>query len=447
MSKRQISSPTRTTDAKRRRVAAGPWFSKQAPALAAMQPADILMKHGTFKFAPRNRDAFLNEWTETPGGPIYEVILPDQPARFYLDIESVAPGAEPPRTEVQAWLRGLIVVVVTALEESGVETVDATHVLVTNDSRPSEHGCWKRSFHLTWPAVVFQNNHTAMKSFIAEHIMPKVRRDPKLRWTAEYKNGPTIKYAVDDAVYSRYRAWRVTYASKSGTTALTPWNVEDWCALELGEGDRHEFIENTLCSQACTEDVSVICSPGPISTFLEMKDDAPQTPPPPPVPAGSAEQRRFVQAALAMLSPQRCTGYEDWMKVGFAVGTVFDKDQVGRDVFRAWSQQAASYDQGACDKLYSAGGQKIGIGAIIAWLKEDAPSTVARALIQTLCADEPAEEARSKDEKRKPTKLNESKIHEWIHAHNITVRGLAAGNGQNRGGAWGDGERARGFPA
>jgi hypothetical protein len=87
------------------------WLGKQAPALAQMCDGDILLKEGSF--GPRNREAFLNDWAKASTGPIYEVLMPDSPARLYLDVESVSPGPEPPQAETQAWLRGLIAVAVT----------------------------------------------------------------------------------------------------------------------------------------------------------------------------------------------------------------------------------------------------------------------------------------------------------------------------------------------
>jgi hypothetical protein len=147
--------------------------------------------------------------------------MPEAPARLYLDVESVSPGPEPPPAETKAWLEGLISVVVTALGESGV--------LVTSDCRSSKHG-WKRSFHLTWPDVVFEDNHTAMKEWIAQHVAPQIRQAPEYQWIAQYKAGPVIKSALDEAVYSRYRAWRVSFACKKGKSVLQPWNIEEWCA-------------------------------------------------------------------------------------------------------------------------------------------------------------------------------------------------------------------------
>jgi hypothetical protein len=425
------AAPASAKRAKAARRPAPAWVGKQALALAAMRKGDILMKHGTFKFAAYNRDTYLDEWTTAPDEPIYEVILPDQPTRLYLDVESVAP-AEPPAEEAQAWLGKIVEIVLAALLASGVPSCDAEPCLVANDSRPSDGG-WKRSFHLTWPNVVFENNHTAMKGWVAENVMPKVRNDPTLQWIAQYVRGPTVKYAVDDAVYSRYRAWRVTYANKKGKTRLTPWDVENWREIPLDEDDRREFIENTLCSQADAADVSLVkfaAAPASSSTDHEDEKEREEKVPAAPRPAGSDRERVFVQAALPMLSPQRRVAYEDWMRTGFAVATVFGKDQIGRDLFRVWSQGAPNYSESACDKVYQGGDAKIGVGSIVSWLKEDAPPAVACALVQTLRDDDPDEEAEADgadgEQKKTPSKLDENKIHQWVHAHNAKVQGLAS---------------------
>jgi hypothetical protein len=267
MSKRAAptTATTQPPPAKRPRPVATKWFPRQQLAIDAMGDGDILLKEGNFKFAPYNRAAFLDEWTHKAAAPFYEVIMPDLPARLYLDVEAVSPGPRPPPEETQAWLRGIIAVVTTALQASGVNKEDATCVLVTNDSRPSEYG-WKRSFHLTWPNVVFEDNYSVMKAWIHENIMPVIRANPKYQWIAQYKAGPVTKIAVDAAVYSRYRAWRVSYASKKGKSALTPWDVEGWCALDLDEeNERRAFIENTLCAQSDPSKRSYIKAPAAAS--------------------------------------------------------------------------------------------------------------------------------------------------------------------------------------
>jgi hypothetical protein len=76
------------------------------------------------------------------------------------------------------------------------------------------------------------------------------------------------------------------------------------------------------------------------------------------------------------------------MKVGFAVATVFDSDQLGLHLFRVCAQGAPSYSAAACDKVYKHAGSKIGTGNVVAWLREDAPPHVADALIHMLQAKE-----------------------------------------------------------
>jgi hypothetical protein len=251
----------------------------------------------------------LDEWSCAPNGPIYEVIMPEAPVRLYLDVESVSPGPEHPPVATKAWLEGLVSVVVTGLLESGVKGADASRVLVTSDCRASEHG-WKRSFHLTWPDVCFQDNHTAMKAWIAERVAPVIRSMPVYQWIVQYKAGPVVKSALDEAVYSRYRAWRVSYACKKGKSALQPWDVKDWCALDLDEDERREFVDCTLCSQIDLADRTLVefaPPPASVAAFFDasiadedVKEESaqPAIPAIPAIPAGSAKERLFVQLCL-----------------------------------------------------------------------------------------------------------------------------------------------------
>ena len=382
MPKRQASSPTRA-DTKRQKLST-PWFTKQGPALEAMQPGDVLLKRGSYEFNAYNRDEFLEQWATHADGPIYEVIMPLKPCRLYLDIESVAPEAEPAGIVVQKWLRGLVDIVETALCECGVPVTDAKCVLVTSDCRPTD-GMWKRSFHLTWPNVVFSNNHTAMKGWITDHVMPLVTKNPAYQWIAQYKRGATVKYAVDEAVYSKYRAWRVSFARKKGKTALIPWNVVEWCPLELkDEADRHDFIDSTLCSCASLDDVSLVKSDRTTKKdgiVVDVDDtDAPRA----PLPTGTHCERAFVQCALPLLTVKRATDRDSWMRVGFAVSTVFGTSDLGRDLFRLWSRRAPNYDQTACDAVYSGAQKCIGVKSVLKWLREDVPAGVASALAAQL---------------------------------------------------------------
>jgi hypothetical protein len=253
---------------------------------------------------------------------------------------------------------------------------------------------WKRSFHLTWPDVTFPDNHTTMKNWIAEHVMPVVKKDPVYQWIAQYKRGPTVKYAVDDAVYSRYRAWRVSFASKKGKTALTPWDVQRWEPLELSDQDaRRDFIDETLCSEVDPDDRTVVQAAAPlpsVAAFFEASDNdddedmKESAQPALPISTGSDRERSFVTAALPLLSMERRTKRETWILVGFAIATIYGKSVVGRDLFREWSEEAPNYDEAACDKTYMDSKGQVGIGSLTTWLTEDAPAAEAAALLQTL---------------------------------------------------------------
>jgi hypothetical protein len=139
--------------------------------------------------------------------------------------------------------------------------------------------------------------------------------------------------------------------------------------------------------------------------------------PPALLAPGSALERQFVRVALPLLSMQRRVDYERWMKVGFAVGTVFNGDEQGRDLFRLWSGQAPNYDQAACDRKYLDSGSRVGIGSLIAWLREDASPALAGALVQLL---NPADvEDGVEMAAPRGSKLDEGEIHEMVRLHNV----------------------------
>jgi hypothetical protein len=182
-----------------------------------------------------------------------------------------------------------------------------------------------------------------------------------------------------------------------------------------------------------------------VAAFLDdddedMKEDgvAPAPAAPAPLASGSEKERLFVQVALPLLSNKRRIDYESWMKVGFAVATVYGGSERGRDLFRIWSQQAVNYDQGACDKVYACAGKRVGVGSLVSWLHEDAPS-LAGALVQML-RDEDAEEkvddaVSANTRATEPSKLDEKHLHALVREYNAGVAARRADPDRDAGAA------------
>ena len=358
----------------------------QEAAFADATKETFPLKHGTFEFGNYpNKSDFVEDWCGRVERsehlfPIYE-ILRDGPTKFYADIEAIFPGAPPPNGELKQWITDIIAVFQSALNKVGVSDKAAQRVLTTYDCRPCGHG-FKRSFHLTWPGLMFQNNHTAMKQFVRDEIMPQIKRDHRFAWTAHYKNGPAIKYAVDMAVYSKNRAWRITFARKEGKTCLVPWDLEHWKELEFSALNyMQSWFEESLCSQpdescdmfpcpSVLELVELVEQPAPSLTSQVHGTSSAATP---SLPAGNEQDRRFVKQVLFLLSRQRAENYEQWIRVGFGMSTVFGRDDDGLQLFQQFSNQAPSYDAASVKRTYQGSGGKIGIGSFITWLREDQP--------------------------------------------------------------------------
>jgi hypothetical protein len=116
----------------------------------------------------------------------------------------------------------------------------------------------------------------------------------------------------------------------------------------LDEDARREFIDCTLCSQVDPADrslVHVAPPPASVAAFFDasiadgdedMKEEStqPVVPAIPAIPVGTEKERLFVQTALPVLSMQRRIDRTSWMTVGFAISTVFGKDQMGKGLFR-----------------------------------------------------------------------------------------------------------------
>jgi hypothetical protein len=220
---------------------------------------------------------------------------------------------------------------------------------------------------------------------------------------------------------------------QEGDTALSPWNVEEWCPLEFkDDAARRDFIDESLCSQVDPADrtlVQVAPPPSVAASFddsdddddEDMKEEGVVPAPVVPLAAGSEKERLFVKCALPLLRMKRRTDYESWMKVGFAVATVFEGGQIGRDLFRLWSQAAPNYDQGACDKVYGCAGNKVGVGSIVTWLRADAPAALVGALMQMLQDDDDEEKVASNARATEPSKLDEKQLHALVYEYNAGV--------------------------
>ena len=105
---------------------------------------------------------------------LYEVIEPDDPAKLYLDLDKEAHEGDEPQTVVAHMDETQAKVVEKAKKslknEYGIELDDAD-ILVTISDGLKANGKFKASRHIV-VNVYFMNNHTAMKSFVVDHLHP-----------------------------------------------------------------------------------------------------------------------------------------------------------------------------------------------------------------------------------------------------------------------------------
>jgi hypothetical protein len=380
------------------------WYQKQDAAFLQATDDTMPLKLGMYQFGNYpDRNDFAQDWCLThrqESHPVYELLL-EGSCRLYFDIEAEHDGEKPPDRVLKAWLASLVAEIKVALQTSGVSNeAFLEDVLVGYDCRPKSDGSgYKRSFHLVYPSIIFNNNHTDMKKFVLEMVMPRVKKKTEFKWIAEQKNGDVVKYAIDPLVYTHNRAWRVMYARKQGKTAMTPWNLDTWREMEFeSDQQRQDWFERSLCGRADTEDFEGVvmqtqAQPAPSSSSSSASKSKNSSVPavvsayitPPQLDPGTKVQRQFATKACAFLSDLRRTDVNAWMKVGYALASIFGKNAEGLVVFHQFSAAAPNYDKDHCDQVYKGAGSRIGIGSLIMWLREDHPA-IAPAL-EAQCRD------------------------------------------------------------
>jgi hypothetical protein len=297
------------------------WFRKQRIALASRSeyPACILVKKGMFNFAmyPTQSELArdLARWVwcaqdENRYLPLFEVIDPASPVKLHLDVEMVC-TSRPQDSVVQKMLSTII-----ALTKDSLPVADqarADEELVSADCRPVADG-WKVSFHITWPGVVFADNYSAMKSFIQDRVMPRVREHPELSW------GPDkIKWAVDAGIYTRQRAFRIAFASKGwGKSPLIPWDRSRWRPISFGSmAALSQWIYKSLCSRANGALTTFVSGGAATTSFVRQNEGVRFTAKCTAVGSRQSPQKDhlFAACALRCLSNTRAVAHDTWRQV------------------------------------------------------------------------------------------------------------------------------------
>jgi hypothetical protein len=416
------------------------WYSGEKPMDRSFKnagPDSFHIKNGMFSFGSfLNKQEFVEKWANNVWNQgnlheIYEVISTGR-VKLYFDIESVYPGGPPDPQILKDWLLGIIKIIQAVLKECGIEDRYTTYVTM-NDCRDTADG-FKRSFHLIFQTSM-KNNNIAMKRFVNEMIMPRIQKDTRYQWIAQYKNGPTVKYAVDPAPYNQNNAFRVAFAKKQDKrSCLVPWDVDKWNPIEFkAQEDMESWLEKSLISQPDEEYCQMLNMSQPDEE--DSKNCLPSVASPAVVErksSGNEKERQFTTQVLSLLCKTRATDRSKWINVGFATATVFDGDLTGLHLFQIFSSNAHNYNEAAATKIYNESQRQIGLGSFVNWIKEDQPviSTILIAQLKSTVIDERENNedvavdeglddiVEGTPDTKKTSRLNEGVIHEMVSKFN-----------------------------
>lgn len=351
------------------------WVGRAVP---AVEDERVVLKRGMREFGYySSRPALIKDmcaWEGEPQ-PLYEVIDGTLPCRLMFDVEAEYFMDKPSDEVSKAWFKGLMDLICSTLPKGA-----DLEYLTTCSCRVSGR-VWKYSYHVTFPNIIFENIGVAMKEYVQTYVYPVVQSDIEFTWlyfSKKVAGKKEPRCAIDDRIYTKNRAWRMTHASKNEKDALVPWDVDNWIPLEFKDStDHEEWFAKTLCDDA-QGDLAIPARAVPEPTPEPAK-------PPPKLSklfkdARRYPKREFVSSAIGFFSEERRSNYNLWTKMGWAIATVFGDNSCGKHLFREFSEPAANYDQAACDKKYDSAKGEIGFKSIVKWIKEDDP-TIAEVLI------------------------------------------------------------------
>ena len=375
------------------------WFRKQCHVLGEdthctreETAGTIYLKYDKYLFTSLQRVSFIQRWalyTQNVGpARFYELIPCAQPTRLHLDIEGLY--KDNIDESIKVWLLQILAYINQALVSyCGTSHESFEQYQVGNDCR-RKGVQYKRSFHLIFYNVFFENNHVVMKDFIHNHLVPIIRNDTTM--TAQGK------CVVDTGIYTRHRAFRLCWGSKDGKTRLRPWDVGTWQeCLFTTVSDREVYLEQTLISG--TQGRSAFLVPTRLSStkqkrthtdiWIDVQSERKKricckhTPASPLTEPGVTVrespplliEQEEVARLLGFLSPSRAKNYETWYQIAWIVAAVYNGSTTGLEVFDTFSQGADNYSEESVRKIYLAydGRYKLTKSTLHYWAKQDAP--------------------------------------------------------------------------
>lgn len=408
------------------------WEYSEAPVLKLYTPGCIIVKHENTKYAYHpSRARFIEEWlTEVQNKkshPVYELIVTEHPARLYFDIEGVYP--EKPTDEIlKQWLLDIINVIKPALDAIGVDPVDRDCFVVSSDCRAVDYG-YKRSFHLTWPNVIFRDNYDAMKHFFDTRIKSVIIQDPRMCWMKKCKHEMKLDYVIDCGVYSRKRALRLAYSRKNGKTCLVPWDIEKWAALDFANPSKHlDWIESSLVSGADVEcspiiERVMISTPTPTPTPITKTTTKQGKKPTHQLEEAPVEEQDLARMLIVCLSKTRSEEFGMWSQVVWALSDTFGGNEKGRLVAQNFSCNARNYDAAAVDEMYHKANGRLKFGSLVKWATDDSPA-MARMIMQQsrqTIQEEPPTREEEMNEPSEDVRLDVTKLDVWWDTYQCSM--------------------------
>jgi P4 family phage/plasmid primase-like protien len=348
----------------------------------------------SFRVSP-SRDDFIEYWTEKHSQPDYKVqemyeliycdgsqkkkknenggktacqmgALCEDPkhfrARLHFDIEAVHPIEK--KIDEAKFIRQFVHIVQSSLIAIDIPQdhpcLKKYHVL--NDCR-DKNGARKLSFHVIFYQISFANNHSAMKPFIDECVMPRVRQNLYLSYI---DNNFQKKFALDTGIYTPNRAFRIAYAGKPGASScLKPWDIDSWQEKTFDSiGYLEVYFEETLVCPGKENDELLdveYTSQIPIKTArskrVKTRNNRENRVDSPHREMIDREERKNQQETAKLLLPQtykHASDYTIWLGIGFILANVFESNEEGLALYQLFSSQASNYsEEGTRDNYYS----------------------------------------------------------------------------------------------
>ena len=356
------------------------WVGKQDKILPKKDRKTVAIKFGPQLFGLiSSKEHFVDAWVRhqcyQSKSPLFEILEENAPCRLYFDIEFEQDSA-PDKDLLQMWLQNLLEKIKQSIVANGASFDKTERLLVSSDCRDSSTGKHKVSFHVTFPDIVFEDNHKSMNLFVHQCVLKEFNNCPEF--------SPEGKLAIDTKVYTKNRAWRVTWAGKGldSVSCLVPWDVKKWMPASFSSvEEKAAWMNDSLCCMAHAP--NDIFRPALIPSGRAPAAGSATA----PVAAsyhrleisisGATESTTsaqiFARGTVPFLNQARSENYSTWRDVGFCFSTIFNGDQEGLDLFQLFSKRSSKYNSDSCSKIYKAGNGSIKLASLVRWLQCDHP--------------------------------------------------------------------------